>query len=129
MNSGDTKTEAMLNVLGNGGSGDQFRGCCNTKTQSYILDAIDRINNLDPGGGGSDFKKLTDADKNYTLEGEDYIAVWLLEPGKYTLADDATVAQVNNTIDAINTALSINIPHIGASSQELKWALDTTLVV
>lgn len=53
MASGDTKTEAMLNVLGNGGSGDEFRGCCNTKTQQYILDAIDRINELDPGSGGS----------------------------------------------------------------------------
>lgn len=46
MASGDTKTEAMLNVLGNGGSGDEFRGCCNTKTQQYILDAIDRINGI-----------------------------------------------------------------------------------
>lgn len=51
MGSGDTKTEQMLYVLGNGGSGDQFRGCCNTKEQAYILDAIDRINNLDPSGG------------------------------------------------------------------------------
>lgn len=59
MASGDTKTEAMLNVLGNGGTGDEFRGCCNTKTQQYILDAIDRINKLDPGGGGtSDFNEL-----------------------------------------------------------------------
>lgn len=49
MGSGDTKTEQMLYVLGNGGSGDEFRGCCNTKEQAYILDAIDRINNLDPG--------------------------------------------------------------------------------
>ena len=57
MASGDTKTEAMLNVLGNGGSGDEFRGCCNTKTQSYILDAIDRINALQPGGT-SDFNDL-----------------------------------------------------------------------
>lgn len=47
MASGDTKTEAMLNVLGNGGSGDEFRGCCNTKTQGYILDAIDRVNNVE----------------------------------------------------------------------------------
>lgn len=54
MANGDTKTEAMLNVLGNGGSGDEFRGCCNTKTQQYILDAIDRINNIDPSGGGGD---------------------------------------------------------------------------
>lgn len=47
MASGDTKTEAMLNVLGNGGSGDEFRGCCNTKTQQYILDAIDRVQNVE----------------------------------------------------------------------------------
>lgn len=58
MASGDTKTEAMLNVLGNGGSGDEFRGCCNTKTQSYILDAIDRINAIQPGGS-SDFNDLS----------------------------------------------------------------------
>lgn len=51
MANGDTKTEAMLNVLGNGGTGDEFRGCCNTKTQQYILDAIDRINSIQPGGG------------------------------------------------------------------------------
>lgn len=47
MASGDTKTEAMLNVLGNGGSGDEFRGCCNTKTQQYILDAIDRVQGVE----------------------------------------------------------------------------------
>jgi len=47
MASGDTKTEAMLNILGNGGSGDEFRGCCNTKTQQYILDAIDRVQNVE----------------------------------------------------------------------------------
>lgn len=58
MASGDTKTEAMLNVLGNGGSGDEFRGCCNTKTQQYILDAIDRINEIQPGGS-SDFNDLS----------------------------------------------------------------------
>lgn len=57
MANGDTKTEAMLNVLGNGGTGDEFRGCCNTKTQSYILDAIDRINAIQPGGS-SDFNDL-----------------------------------------------------------------------
>lgn len=59
MASGDTKTEAMLNVLGNGGSGDEFRGCCNTKTQQYILDAIDRINNIQPGGGGINVVQTT----------------------------------------------------------------------
>lgn len=47
MASGDTKTEAMLNTLGNGGNADEFRGCCNTKTQQYILDAIDRVQNVE----------------------------------------------------------------------------------
>lgn len=53
MASGDTKTEALLNILGNGGDASQYKGCCNTKTQQYILDAIDRIDSLDPGGGSS----------------------------------------------------------------------------
>ena len=52
MASGDTKTEALLNILGNGGTGDEYRGSGNTKTQNYILDAIDRINAIEPGGGG-----------------------------------------------------------------------------
>lgn len=47
MAKGDTKTEQMLDILGNGGSADQFRGCCNTKTQSYILDAIDRVQRVE----------------------------------------------------------------------------------
>lgn len=47
MASGDTKTEQMLNVLGNGGDASQFRGCCNTKTQNYILDAIDRMDSIE----------------------------------------------------------------------------------
>ena len=47
MASGDTKTEQMLDVLGNGGDASQFRGCCNTKAQSYILDAIDRVQNVE----------------------------------------------------------------------------------
>lgn len=47
MASGDTKTEAMLRILGNGGSADAYRGCCNTKTQSYVLDAIDRVQGLE----------------------------------------------------------------------------------
>lgn len=52
MASGDTKTEALLNILGNGGDPTPYRGCCNTKTQQYILDAIDRIDSI---AGISDF--------------------------------------------------------------------------
>ena len=95
MASGDTKTEAMLNVLGNGGSGDEFRGCCNTKTQQYILDAIDRINSLDPGGGSDiPITVLTDADANYENPEDPtdkYIAAWLLDSGSYILDPEATV--------------------------------------
>lgn len=47
MASGDTKTEALLNILGNGGDASSYKGCCNTKTQSYILDAIDRVQNVE----------------------------------------------------------------------------------
>lgn len=43
MANGDTKTEQMLDVLANGGDTSQYKGCCNTKTQNYILDAADRI--------------------------------------------------------------------------------------
>lgn len=75
MASGDTKTEAMLNVLGNGGSGDEFRGCCNTKTQQYILDAIDRINSLTPGGDTKVKSEFTDENtlkfNGQTEEGDD----------------------------------------------------------
>ena len=47
MASGDTKTEALLNILGNGGDASEYKGCCNTKTQGYILDAIDRVQNVE----------------------------------------------------------------------------------
>lgn len=43
MASGDTKTESLLNILGNGGSYTRISGSGNTKTQNYIIDAIDRI--------------------------------------------------------------------------------------
>ena len=46
MASGDTKTEALLNILGNGGDASEYKGCCNTKEQAYILDAIDRVQTL-----------------------------------------------------------------------------------
>lgn len=46
MASGDTKTEALLNILGSGGDASGYRGCCNTKSQAYILDAIDRVQTL-----------------------------------------------------------------------------------
>lgn len=46
MASGDTKTEALLRILGNGGDASSYKGCCNTKEQAYILDAIDRVQTL-----------------------------------------------------------------------------------
>lgn len=47
MASGDTKTEQMLGVLANGGDASQFVGCCNTKTQNYILGAIERVQEVE----------------------------------------------------------------------------------
>lgn len=77
----------MLNVLGNGGSGDEFRGCCNTKTQQYILDAIDRINELDPGGGGED--EIEFVDLTVTNIGTDTI----------TVTPNKTTAEVESLVD------------------------------
>ena len=48
MASGDTKTEDLLDILGNGGDASEYdRRCCNTKTQNYILDAIDRMDAIE----------------------------------------------------------------------------------
>lgn len=47
MASGDTKTEALLNILGNGGSVEGITGCGNTKTQDYLVDAINRLQGIE----------------------------------------------------------------------------------
>lgn len=44
-----TKTEDYLKILAEGG--DAPTSCCMTNTQKLIAEAIDRINNLQPGGG------------------------------------------------------------------------------
>lgn len=44
MGSGDTRTEQMLYVLGNGGTSDQFNGCCNTKITDNTL--ISQLNTV-----------------------------------------------------------------------------------
>ena len=151
MASGDTKTEALLNILGNGGDATAYQGCCNTKTQQYILDAIDRVQNVEDkierlennpdvvdivatyadleaydtsiltdkdiirvlsdsthdgnstyyrwnattsqfdfvgeiAGGDAEFvKTLTSSDYNYPADNPQYVALWLLEPGMYTI--------------------------------------------
>ena len=46
MASGDTKTEALLNILGHGGSVDGITGSGNTKTQDYLVDAIGRLQGI-----------------------------------------------------------------------------------
>lgn len=57
MASGDTKTEQMLDILGHGGSVDGITGSGNTKTQDYLVDAIERLQRIEDeisGGGGGD---------------------------------------------------------------------------
>lgn len=53
-----TKTEQMLGAIANGSGMDQYRGCCNTKTQSLLVDIYDRIDSMQPGGG-TDFTGAT----------------------------------------------------------------------
>lgn len=53
-----TKTEQILNALANGSGIDEYRGCCNTKTQSLLIDIYDRIDSMQPGGG-TDFTGAT----------------------------------------------------------------------
>lgn len=47
MASGDTKTEALLRILGHGGSVDGITGSGNTKTQDYLVDAIGRLQGIE----------------------------------------------------------------------------------
>ena len=48
-----TKTEEYLRILAEGG--DAPTDCCMTNTQALIAEAIDRINNLQPGGGSEPY--------------------------------------------------------------------------
>ena len=59
MNSGDTTTESLLNILGNGGNPTPYVGSGNTKTQNYIIDAIGRVNDLSDKLGGLTIVVLT----------------------------------------------------------------------
>lgn len=43
MASGDTKTQQLLDILENGGSTEGISGCCNTKTQDYIIQNIEAV--------------------------------------------------------------------------------------
>lgn len=53
MASGDTKTEHLLDVLANGSRADiPTDNCCNTKTQNYILGAVDRMISLEEDVSG-----------------------------------------------------------------------------
>lgn len=59
MASGDTKTEALMNALENGGDIDGIAGCCNTNLQNYIIDSIDSVldakNAIQNKGGTVDY--------------------------------------------------------------------------
>lgn len=86
MASGDTKTEHLLDVLANGSRADiPADNCCNTKTQNYILEAVNRMisleeeveelqNNPDVTDIVSTYQDLTNYDKT-TLTDRDVIIV------------------------------------------------------
>ena len=82
MASGDTKTEHFLDVLANGSRADiPTDNCCNTKTQNYILGAVDRMisleeeveelqNNPDVTDIVSTYQDLTNYDKTTLTDGD-----------------------------------------------------------
>ena len=96
----DTKTEALLNILGNGGDASPYRGSGNTKVENYILDAIDRIENLQPGGT----KTLSSADYNWNSQSGDTtpplnsIALWLLPEGSYLVSPETNLTLSSENI-------------------------------
>lgn len=124
MASGDTKTEAMLNVLGNGGSGDQFRGCCNTKTQQYILDAIDRINNIQPGGSYTAGDGI-DITSNTISVDTDTIQEKLTAGTNITIADNVISAAGGSAVKELTSA-DYNYP-VDEPVGVALWLLDAGL--
>lgn len=82
MASGDTKTEHLLDVLANGSRADiPTDNCCNTKTQNYILGAVNRMisleeeveelqNNPDVTDIVSTYQDLTNYDKTTLTDGD-----------------------------------------------------------
>lgn len=82
MASGDTKTEHLLDVLANGSRADiPADNCCNTKTQNYILGAVNRMvsleeeveelqNNPDVTDIVSTYQDLTNYDKTTLTDGD-----------------------------------------------------------
>lgn len=75
----------VLNDETRDGDSTYYRWSASTQSWAYIGSA---------GGATQTFTTLTDADVNYHDEasGEDFIALWLLESGRYALAEDATVS-------------------------------------
>ena len=117
MASGDTKTEALLNILGNGGSADEYRGCCNTKTQNYIIDAIDRINSIP---GATDFTGATD-----TTDGtHGLVPAPVAGDNTKFLKGDGTWAEVSGGTGGAITGEGA--PTLSTEAEEGQTYLDTT---
>lgn len=112
-----TKTEEYLKILAEGG--DAPTDCCMTNTQKLIAEAIDRINNLYPGGGGSD-AILPLADyldlENYSLTNIDELTD-AIEDGKgFYLVDQVSNLGLlfQGQIDGNNIKFS-SLPFLGGS--------------
>lgn len=70
-----TKTEQYLEILARGG--DAPTGCCMTNTQALIAEAIERINNLQPGGGET--LTINVGSATYTYDGSEPVTVTILD--------------------------------------------------
>lgn len=72
MPAADTKTQQLLYALGHrGASTAAANGCCNTKTQDYILDAITRITNEEDAraDGDTNLQNQIDNKEGKTITG------------------------------------------------------------
>lgn len=70
-----TKTEDYLKILAEGG--DAPTSCCMTNTQKLIAEAIERINNLQPGGGEA--LTINIGSTTYTYDGSEPVTITILD--------------------------------------------------
>lgn len=70
-----TKTEDYLKILAEGG--DAPVSCCMTNTQKLIAEAIERINNIQPGGGET--LTINIGSTTYEYDGSEPVTITILD--------------------------------------------------
>ena len=122
MASGDTKTESLLNILGNGGSIEGITGSGNTKTQDYLVDAIERLQRIEDeisgggGGGGSvilyvKYSDLADGNEISLYKDADFNSVATIQEIWQAAYDgkDIKIIQKRTTEDSLSSRTTYNV--------------------